>query len=143
MAKEVTAIVTAGSTVYFQVWRLTDGKVWNTSGTPAFENYATANIADYDIAMTQQGTASGVYCGDFPALSAGSYYVIVYIRAGGSPAESDTKVATGVIHWSGTAVIDLVDVWSRVTTALPNAARAQAAGSSTTDPIPGPSPSQP
>lgn len=115
MAKEIQCVATAGTTVYAQILRVTNGQIWNTSGTPAFENYNTANIGDYDIALTQQGTASGIYMGDFPtAITVGTYLAICYNRAGGSPAEGDTKIGVGTIHWDGSAVIDVASVYTRI-----------------------------
>lgn len=114
MAKEIQALAATGQTLYAQVFRVTDGAIWNTAGTPAFETYATANIADYDIAMAEAGTASGYYTGNLPALAAGTYSVVVRVRAGGSPAETDIPVSVGTIHWDGSAVIDVASVYSRL-----------------------------
>lgn len=120
MAKEIQiATDTAGQTLYAQIFRVTDGQVWNTAGTPAFENYATANIADYDVALTEQGTASKIYMGTFPTgiTDPGTYSVRILIRAGGSPAETDTLAGIGVIHWDGSAVIDVASVYTSLATA--------------------------
>lgn len=114
MAKEIQALAATGQTLYAQVFRVTDGAIWNTAGTPAFETYATANIADYDIAMAEAGTASGYYTGNLPALVAGTYSVVVRVRAGGAPAETDIPVSVGTIHWDGSAVIDVASVYSRL-----------------------------
>lgn len=101
MAKEIQCVHTTAKTVYAQIFNAT-GSVWN--GT-SFEAYATANIANYDIALTEQGTASGIYMGDFPSLSAGLYNVIARERAGGSPAEADVAIGVGIHHWDGSALI--------------------------------------
>lgn len=116
MAKEIQALGATGSTHYTQVIRLSDGKIWNTSGTPAFETYATANIANYAITMTEAGTASGYFTGDFPtAIAQGSYSIVFRKRTGGSPAEADTAISTGLIRWSGTTSVDVaVDANSKV-----------------------------
>jgi hypothetical protein len=118
MAKEIQSLGTTGTTLYAQVVRRSDGTIWNTAGTPAFENYATANIGDYDIAMTEAGTASGYFTGDFPTgiTAAGSYSVVVRQRAGGSPAESDPAVAVGTIEWTGTASVGTLEA---LNTAIP------------------------
>lgn len=78
------------------------GKVWN--GT-TFVTYATADIASYDIALTELGTSSGQYQGDFPTAitSGGSYSWVAYQQAGGSPAEGDTVIGTGSEDWTGSA----------------------------------------
>lgn len=70
-----------------------DGQFWNTSGSPAFETYNAANIANYGIAMSEVG-ATGVYTVDDPAPTVeGSF--IVAIRAGASLAVSDLLTAVG------------------------------------------------
>lgn len=101
MSKEIQAIGTTGLTHYAQVSRDSDGKFWNTS-TVAFETYQTANVANYAISMTEQGTASGVYEGDLPASLVGVAGLsgTMRQRAGGSPAESDDPVAAGPLNQS-------------------------------------------
>jgi len=92
-----------GQTLYVNLYNA-DGQVWNTSSS-AFEAYATANIGDYDISLTELGTASGVYTADFPSaiVTGGTYHWVSYIQSGGSPAESDTRADTGEVNWTGTA----------------------------------------
>lgn len=87
-----------------------NSQVWDTTGTPAFEAYVTAQIANYDIALTEQGTASKRYVGDFPAASAGYYDLEFYIRDGASPAETDELIGTESGYWSGST-------WTPVTSA--------------------------
>jgi hypothetical protein len=106
MAGEIQTLATSGSTVYAQVFNRANGQIWNTS-LAAFQAYATANIANYAITMTEQGVASGIFLGNFPAAAAGSYSVVVRTRAGGSPAETDTPIAAGPIEWTGSAVASL------------------------------------
>src|SRR6185369_1202082 len=111
MAKEIQALAPAGSNVYAQIVRQSDGKFWNPAG--AFEAYATANISSYALAMVQAGTASGFYTADFPtAIAAGKYSVVARIRAGGAPAEADAVIAAGEIQWTGLASKDMIEaVW--------------------------------
>lgn len=103
MAGELRIIIDfTGVTVYAHVRNRTS-QIWNTSGTPAFEAYATANIADYDIALTEQGTASKSYVGNFPAVGASGYYdVEYYLQGGGSPAETDTLLGQEAGYWDNT-----------------------------------------
>lgn len=79
---------------------------WNTAGTPNFETLTVANWADYDVALTETPASSYFYVGTFPAISgnmvAGWYWVDVYLRAGGSPAISDTLITTLRGYWDGT-----------------------------------------
>lgn len=105
MANEIQADHTTGKTVYAQI-RNTVGQIYNTAGA-SFEAYSTANIADYDIAMTEQGTASGLYAGSMPSVSTGFYNVVAKERAGGAPAESDVTIGEGTIIWSGSAVVNI------------------------------------
>lgn len=105
MSTNIQAFGTHGLTLYAQVRRNTDSEIWNTSGTPAFEAYATAHIANYVVALTEEGTASGSYVGTFPtAIVAGEYAVVVRQKVGGSVAESDPLVAGGNVAWDGTNI---------------------------------------
>lgn len=105
MARELECDGTTGTTVYFQL-RNSVGQIWRVD-TLVFENYLTANIAHYNIAATEQGSASGFFTADMPGAVAGEYNVIAKQQAGGSPAESDRTVATGEVQWSGTAIVPL------------------------------------
>ncbi len=75
--------------------------------------YVTANRGNYDIPLTQQGTASGIYLGDFPLwLPAGVYSIFTYSQSGANPAELPTDQlidVEGAFYWSGGAVISLSD----------------------------------
>lgn len=102
MAAEIQFDSVSGRNCYVQV-RNSVGQIWNTAGA-AFEAYATGSIADYDIAATEQGTASGIYTASMPAAAAGVYTVVAKERSGGAPAEADVTVGVGEIAWSGTAV---------------------------------------
>jgi hypothetical protein len=134
MANEIQFDAPTGDTCYAQV-RNTAGQIWRVD-TLVFENYATANIAHYNVPVTEQGTASGFYVGNFPAAASGVYSVDGKIRAGGSPAETDVTVATGTIDWTGSAVILPLDLTIAVPTSNTsqtigdalNAARAQGFG---------------
>ena len=113
MAGELQVDFISGRTVYFQI-RNSIGQIWNTAGTPAFEAYATANIGDYDVAATEQGTASGYYAGNMPALVAGIYYILAKERAGASPAEADITAGSGTFRWTGYSFVDMTEqVWRR------------------------------
>ncbi len=102
MANELRVSSTHGTTVYFQVRSLAN-QIWNAA-TPGFEAYSSANIANYAIAATEQGTASGQFVGSFPTgIAAGTYQTEAFQCAGGSPAESDTLVGEGLFGWTGTA----------------------------------------
>jgi hypothetical protein len=103
MAAELQCPHASGKVVYALV-RDTAGRVFDGAG---FGAYATANLADYTLSLVEQGTASGYYVGDFPAVGAGVYNVAAFERAGGSPAEGDPLVAIGTIEWDGTAVVPL------------------------------------
>ncbi|GIW79442.1 MAG: hypothetical protein KatS3mg105_1249 [Gemmatales bacterium] len=101
MANEIQAVHTSAKTLYALVRDVT-ANVWNGS---TFEPYNSASLASYAIAMTEQGSASGYYTADFPAVVAGEYNVAVYERLGASPAEGDLPVAEGEVHWDGNTVV--------------------------------------
>ena len=102
-----------GLTLYAHV-RTYAATIWNGS---SFESYTSGNWADYDVAMTEQGS-SQVYVGTFPgSISAGIYQVTVHRQAGGSVAETDLVIGSGGVEWTGSAVLaafnasaDTVDV---------------------------------
>lgn len=103
MASDVLGFgyVSTGKNLYVTVRNL-DGEIWDTTGTPAFETYSTAALANYDIAMTEQGTASRFYVFTFPSgISAGTYVVTAYERAGASPTEGDLAVYQWIVYWDG------------------------------------------
>lgn len=112
MASELQIRYDTAQTVYAQK-RSAVGTIWN--GT-ALEAYLTANIANYDIAMVEQGTASQIYVGTFPPTAVpGTYRLTYWDQAGGSPAESDTYIGTETLEWSGSLLLPraawaLVDV---------------------------------
>ena len=108
MAAEVqVSYGTTGATLYFVVRNAT-GSIWN--GT-AFETFVTANWGTYDVSLTEQGTASGYYVGNFPStITAGIYNIVAKRQSGGSPLETDATVATGEINWDGTVVMPLSNV---------------------------------
>jgi len=105
MASELHVDTYPDATVYFQV-RSATGTIWNTAGA-ALEAYATANIADYDIAGTEQGTSSGYYVGSMPAVAAGLYHIAAKVRLGGAPVESDPTVDMFDVDWDGSALVIL------------------------------------
>ena len=100
MASELQTDYISAKNIYF-ILRNSVGQAWNGS---AFENYATANLATYKIAATEQGTASGYYAANMPAAAAGVYYAVAKEQAGGSAAESDITIGTGSLRWDGTTV---------------------------------------
>ena len=106
MASELQTDFLSGQTVYFQV-RNSVGKIWNGS---SFVTYVTANVNLYAIAATEQGTASGYYAANMPAVIAGVYNIVAKQQAGGSPAETDFTVGTGIVEWDGSNVLSLSGV---------------------------------
>ena len=93
------------------LWNVS-GLVWNTASS-AFQAWDDANIADYDLTLTEQG-ASGHFIGDMPAAAAGVYSFEVRYPADQSDpvvlVPTDPVVAVGELHWSGTAVLSLQSI---------------------------------
>lgn len=111
MANEVTVPHDTGRNVYMMVVSAT-GTFWNTSGTPALEVYNGSNITDYDIALSELGTASGLYQGSMPAVAVGVYTLVICERTGASPAQTDAKIAIGQVYWNGSALIYFSSNWN-------------------------------
>lgn len=117
-ANEVSLAYAVGSNLYYRVFDST-GQVWNTSGTPAFETWADGNVADYDIALV--GTGGSFYLGTFPNLSDGTYNIVSYLRAGGTPAVSDGVISSGLMEWRSSVEIDwatLIDLIDTIISTL-------------------------
>lgn len=109
MAGEVQFSYISTRTCYFQV-RNRLGQIWNTASS-AFEAYATANIADYDISTLEQGTASAFFVGTFPsAIVPGVYSITAKLMVGASAAETDPTIAVGDYQWNGTVTLPLSDL---------------------------------
>jgi hypothetical protein len=80
-----------GANLYATV-RNTSGQVWQTT-TSTFVDYVSANVANYDIALTDAG--GDLYQGDFPSgAGTGKFVVQYYERSGGTPAITDDLLLT-------------------------------------------------
>jgi hypothetical protein len=90
-----------GATLYMRILNAI-GQIWSTVGA-AFENFTDANVANYDVAMTEQGTASRLYIGQVPAaIGAQTLSVQVLNQAGGAPAVADALVGViDAVAWDG------------------------------------------
>lgn len=109
MSGEIQASYEASRTLDAIV-RDRNGRPYSSSGAGGFGTYTTFEYPEYAIAMTEQGTASAFYTGDFPAVAAGVYSVCVKARAGASPAETDPTVAQGDLHWDGSNAVGLSEL---------------------------------
>ena len=106
MSKEMVIIQPTGRTVYAVIANAA-GQIWNTAGTPAFEAITAANWTDYDVALVEQSSTSGIYDGDFPTgiNTRGDFTFTCYRRIGASPATTDPVVGVGVVVWTGSALV--------------------------------------
>lgn len=93
-------------TAYARLRRKTDAQIWSTAGTPAFEAYNGANIADYAVGAAAPDS-SGYCVADAPTITgsaAGWYTYNFYQRVGGSPAVTDPCISgTFELYWDGSA----------------------------------------
>jgi hypothetical protein len=103
MANELVHPAGLSGQTYRAVLRNAAGQVWRTD-TAAFAAWSDAQIANYAITLTEQGT-SGHFAGNFPAVAAGLYSYTVYHRAGAALALTDSKQGLGTVNWDGTAEI--------------------------------------
>lgn len=98
MAGELQAQFVTGSTVY-GVLVDANGGIWNGS---AFDSTPTSGEwATYAITMAE-GSGSGCYKGDLPAVAAGVYAYRVHKRVGGSAAATDPVVWAGDLNTNAT-----------------------------------------
>lgn len=106
MADKILLDADSGANIYVVI-RNSLGQVYRAD-TTLFETYLTANLTltKYAIALTEQGTASGMYGLTFPtAIPAGIYSVVAKYRASTNPAESDLTAGAGDVQWDGTAIV--------------------------------------
>lgn len=96
-----------GGNILYAIFR-SNTSVWNEDDG-AFETWADANIADYDNPMTD---SNDLYIVDFnSSITVGTYSVIIYQQAGGTPHISNDKVlGTGTMFWTGSAEITLASL---------------------------------
>lgn len=109
MANEITHNHTSGLNLYACRFKQ-DGDVFLTDGSSAEAWGTGGHGADYyDVAMTEEST-SGHYKASFDLssnISAGTYHVTVYDRAGGNPVDGDTPLAQGSIVWDGAGEVSI------------------------------------
>jgi hypothetical protein len=110
--------IASGETVYCRFIRQSDGKFANTD-TETLEAYNAADIADYGVVATEQGT-SGVYLITIPTwLPAGNYVGYYYIRAGATQAVDDPQVGQFLpFYWTGTTAVDLGTIYAEFAEAI-------------------------
>jgi len=84
MADEIRCRYPSGDNLYVRI-RNGSGQVWNTSGTPAYEDWNNSNIDDYCIDLTDKG--GDLYVGSIPSSLLGTFYIVIpYIKWNGSTA---------------------------------------------------------
>lgn len=116
MSNELTihSPANSGDTLYAQVESVL-GQVWNGTG---FESPVHGNWGNYDIAMTEQATSTGIFLASMPAAVAGAYSFIVRKQSGGSPAVGDIVLGSSqLFYWSGTVVVDVGSELATIKTA--------------------------
>jgi len=110
VAGEIALPYETGRTVYVVI-RDRNSRPYSSSGAGGFNTYNTSEYADYAVSLTEQGTASAYYVGNFPSISSGGIYSLVAHRqAGGSPAETDPNIGGGDVHWDGSKVISMSEL---------------------------------
>lgn len=80
--------------------RNSSGQVFRTDAQ-VFENYVTANLTKYAVALTEQGTASAFFLAAFPNLAAGEYFITAYRQVGAAAVEGDDLVGDNPVYWTG------------------------------------------
>ena len=90
------------------------GQYWDTTSTPKYETLVVADWANYDVEATETPASSYQYIADVPGtLTSGALvYVTYYLRAGGTPAITDTVLDRQVYMWDGTSITPGVGQYS-------------------------------
>ena len=79
-----------------------------------WEAFDDAQIDNYDVPFVEVGDKSGFYEATFPILAAGVYPVTAYQGDKGDP-NDDKVIGGGVMHWDGSAEIDVSTVTTIIT----------------------------
>ena len=106
MANEIWHDYPSGNNLDAYIFRKTDDAVFDENdGGDTFETWADGNVANYDVPMTDQG--GDYYSVDFPAVitTSGIYRVAIALRAAGTAAVGDRRIAQGEISWDGASEI--------------------------------------
>ena len=79
------------------------GKVWRAD-THVWEAMTVASWpAGYPVPLTESPGGSHRYVADTPAgLTRGFYYLMLFLRAGGAPALTDTQISATPVYFDGT-----------------------------------------
>jgi len=107
MANEIQIIHDDAAEAIYAVLRDVAGQFYAGASAEAFES---ANWATYDIALAQVDASSppaagnAAYQGTFPAVAAGFYWLDFYVRAGGSPAQTDWLAKSILYYWDATSL---------------------------------------
>ena len=107
MANEIQIIHDDAAEAIYAVLRDVAGQFYAGAGAEAFES---ANWATYDIALAQVDASSppaagnAAYQGTFPAVAAGFYWLDFYVRAGGSPAQTDWLAKSILYFWDAASL---------------------------------------
>lgn len=109
MANEIIFGGGSGQALYLIILNGTS-QFFNTV-TPGFEAFNGSNYANYDHALTEQGT-TGIYLATPPTLAVGAYRFIVKQQVGGAVAQSDPVVGGGAFDWTGTALVQFPANWN-------------------------------
>lgn len=133
MANEIRYPFGTGETIDAYVFRKSDGKVWYPTGA-TFETWGTDSRAANDykaVTLTEAASGAQWYAGDFPtAITTAAYYdVQLRLRAGSSPANSDTVIGMSMIDWTGTEEAAAAETTPNDATDLANYALAKIGGS--------------
>ena len=110
MANEIQIIHDDGAETVYAIVRNMASQ-WLAGATP--ETFAGANWATYDIALSEVEAAgagqNAALQGTFPAAAAGFYWLDFYVQAGGAPAQTDWRLASGLHYWNGTTLVPAED----------------------------------
>jgi hypothetical protein len=106
-ANEIEYFGDTGQTLYVRLIQKSTQKIWDGD---SFETAPT--WTETVIALTENANIIGFYSATFPAAidTAGSFYILLYVQAGASATNTDTRLTAWEMQWSGSAEIALNDI---------------------------------
>jgi len=107
MANEIQITHDDAAETIYAIVRNTAGQ-WYVGATP--ETYESTHWSTYAVALTAVDTTSPPTTGNiavqgtFPALAAGFYWLDIYVRAGGSAAQTDYRLSSRLVYWNASSL---------------------------------------
>jgi len=115
MSNEIQTGADSALSLDMYVYRVSDKAIYSTTNS-AFEAIDTWNDARAQACETAMTVVGDSHWADFPSVAKGVYFVLIKVRATGSPLASDKEIGQGWMYWDGAKEINMsteVQSWEK------------------------------